>query len=86
MDAILLTITTRGMPTRRGRSISGAPKSVRSNLIKEPVLPEILLIDFKKYISRIDFDLKNADRFRNENRSPIFPEWFSIAIVIAICT
>jgi len=32
----------------------------------------------------IDFDLKIADRFPDQNRSPIFPERFSIAIMIAI--
>jgi hypothetical protein len=32
----------------------------------------------------IDFEIKIADRFRNENRSAIFPEWFLIAITIAI--
>jgi hypothetical protein len=31
----------------------------------------------------IDFEIKIADRFRNENRSAIFPEQFLIAIVIA---
>ncbi|OPX64192.1 MAG: hypothetical protein A4E34_01214 [Methanoregula sp. PtaU1.Bin006] len=31
-----------GMPTRRGRSISGAPKSVKSNL--NPVIVEIDII------------------------------------------
>jgi len=33
---------------------------------------------------RSDFDLKIADRFQNENRFPIFPEWFLIGITIAI--
>jgi len=33
--------------------------------------------------SRIDFRMKNAIRFENENRSLIVPERFSIAIVIA---
>jgi len=33
---------------------------------------------------QIDFAGKIADRFTNENRSPIFPDWFSIGIVIAI--
>jgi hypothetical protein len=32
----------------------------------------------------IDFDPEIADRFRNENRSAIFPERFLIGIVIAI--
>jgi hypothetical protein len=50
------------MPTRRGQSFSGAPKSVKPE--KQFLLEKSL----------IDFDLKNGDRFRNENRSPIFPE------------
>ena len=41
------------------------------------------LIDFKIKIG-IRFDPEIADRFRSENRSAIFPERFSIAIVIAI--
>jgi len=32
----------------------------------------------------IDFDPEIADRFRNKNRSAIFPERISIGIVIAI--
>jgi len=34
--------------------------------------------------SLIDFSMKTGIRLCNENRSAIFPEWFSIAIVIAI--
>jgi hypothetical protein len=34
--------------------------------------------------TRIDFDMKIAIRFENENRSLIFPERFSIAIMMAI--
>jgi hypothetical protein len=33
--------------------------------------------------SRSDFNLKIADRFHHENRSPIFPERFLIGITIA---
>jgi hypothetical protein len=34
--------------------------------------------------SLIDLKIKNADHFPDQNRSAIFPERFSIAIVIAI--
>jgi len=31
-----------------------------------------------------DFSGRTGIRFSDQNRSPIFPDWFSIAIVIAI--
>jgi hypothetical protein len=53
----------------------------RLNFIPETIFQS--WIDFKTKTG-IRFDLKIADRFRNENRGPIFPERFLIAIVIAI--